>query len=161
MLKSVVAGDRPARFSNHDHPHVLVSKGHAHTLGRMRSTIVRAPGRRGTFSVRLNQPTHAKFDASKVADDREHDVGQVVRPNHPQDGRPCTVAWFAIVAGPEVVAIEPNHPCEGDVPSGVVGFSDGLEMTFDLRFRVDGKAVPEVLAALGFEQPFARPFQRG
>ena len=45
------------------------------------------------------------------------------------------------------------------MPRGVVGFSDGFKVTFDLRFRVDREPVPKVLAAFGFEQPFARPFQ--
>ena len=39
----------------------------------------------------------------------------------------------------------------------MVLFFEGLEMDFDLRFGGDGKAVPKVLGAFGFEKPSQGP----
>ena len=49
----------------------------------MRFTVSVGQGICSAFPVRLNQPAHAKFDAPEVADHREHDVGQFMRPNSP------------------------------------------------------------------------------
>jgi hypothetical protein len=107
--------------------------------------------------VGFNQSSNAEFDASEVANDGKHDIGQIVGSNHPEDGWSCAVARLSVVARPEVISSEPNRPGVGHVPCCVVGLSERFEVTFDLRFRMDGEPIPAVLAAFGFEQAFARP----
>ena len=77
---------------------MLVGESNAKALGANALDDLPRPQRLGrTFSVCFDESTNPEFGAPEVAHHREQHIGQIVGPNDAEDGRPGTVAGFAIV----------------------------------------------------------------